>query len=261
MPTQSTIDITELDNILLMIGENLGEALVDGSRFTKQVKLRRLAIAQDWASDILVDDLRISLFDNTTINLIVDTQEYELSASTRAVLDYIQSIRIKYDADGDYHLAQRISENEMQRIEQDYAEEELDKDEDSVIVSSTYPVWCISEGVKADAEGDKIYSFKLKIMPSPSEAVTNGIKIIYYNMPDLIGYPQNDDEFSFNLHKKCVRLLIQYATAELKRIDNEYKEAEVWEVKAIRTAKELNDAYNGKLTNNEIQRVKPYIHF
>ena len=261
MPTQSTIDIAELDNILLLIGENMGESMIDGSRFTRQMKLRRLALAQDWATDILADDLRVSLLSYSTIDLVSGTKEYEISAATRLLLDYINSLRIKYDADGEYYTATRVSEIEMQRIFEDYALEDLDHDDDSVIATSENPVYCVSEGVRDDASSNKIFSFKIKILPQPDEAVTDGIKIVHYNLPELIGYPQNDDETSFSLHRKCVRLLIQYATAELKRVDDDDQAGREWEAKTMRTAKELNDLYRGKVTGNQKLVARVYPHF
>ena len=261
MPTQSTIDITDLDNVLLIVGENLGESMIDGIRFGRSIKLRRLALAQDWASDVLVDDMRVSLLSYSTIDLVSGTKEYEISAATRAILDYITDVRIKLDADGDYYEADRVSENEMGRIIQEYSAEDLDSDEDSIIATAERPVYCISEGVRDDDSGNKIFSFKIKIMPEPDEAVTDGLKLMHYNMPELIGYPQNDDETSFSLHKKCVRLLIQYATAELKRVDKSYREADTWEGKAMRTVKEFNDLYRGKFTGNQKSSNKVYQHF
>jgi len=254
----SDYNIFEMDNILLMIGEELGEALVNGIRFTREMKIRWLGRAQLQLSIELPDNLLQSFFNISTETLSVDSAEFTIDNED---LDYL--VRIDYDVAGgtNYRTADRVSSNEFQLISQAISDDELDTSEDNVYASSDNPIYRIKQqAVVSDGTDPSQRFYILEFYPTPESGISPTLKLTYMNLPNTMNYvtPSWDTTGSIGItiHKACLLALIDLTIAIGKRVDKEFQESNVYEGMAKEKIYDLLQKYNKLISGSKIRQIK-----
>ena len=260
----TTYDIRSMDTILLMIGEFLGEPEVDGTRFTRDRKLRWLALASDKLSNILCRDLINVLFDTHLVDIVADTDSYtissDLSGVSKGTLDSLLAVRFDYEGEGVYRKARKVSYNEFTSIVQAQVDGSVDESAHS---SEDYPIYCVHTGTPyTDLAGESsiLNKFVLRINPTPDSAITDGIELSFLRMPPTMSYDttwSSADSLGLALHGKCVYALMCWALKLAMVFDRQDGRSKMWEADFYNEVRELNAAYDTTMTGGHLNVVTP----
>jgi len=238
-----------MDNILISIGETLGEPVVNGTRFTRDIKLRWINRCVVDMSLVLPDDLFNSMFKTELKTLAIGGYEYTLDETD---LDYLVSVLYDITGVGDaYKIASRISSIELQQIIQNYEASSLDLDQESNYCSNEYPKYALIDGSASDLTTNPASRFfKLSFLPHPDSSVYPLIKLIYMSLPQQITYQDDswtsDNSIGLATHQACVNAIINYCIHIGKQDDNDLQSANYYHSKYMLDIRKLKSKYSGK---------------
>jgi len=241
----ATYNIYEMDNILRLIGIQLGEDSVNGVRFSREMKLLWLGLEQLHLSLVLPESILKELTVITTHSLDVGSNEIAIDETD---LDYLVGVDYDITGDGDYRRCDMVSKTEMQRILEDYEDDEdVDTTENMIAVSAEHPKCAVMEDVSEwDGKNPAQRSFKLKFMPEPESSDTASIRKIYMKFPETISYTTDWDtpgSVGITLHKRLILALINGCIMHGKTADKAFEEALYFERQRDKQIKEIRRKY------------------
>lgn len=273
--TSNSDSFTTVSDILLAIGINLGEPQINGTKFSKLMKLHWITLAQNKLATILPQGLSINHYAHSLLDLEDDIIEYSLASIP---FNYITNIGLIYSSsntDETYRKALRVSESDFNDIRNAYFGSENGEIDDtykasvltrvvntytdntvpgtSVFATKDYPIYCISEGVSGAV--DIPYSYKIKIFPEPGEDVTNGMKVSYYSFLSTVNYSSSQTNY-LDLHLMFIECILQYATCLGKRVDKDLRASEMWMRDFYKSAEEIKRKFIGKISTGIITQSK-----